>query len=34
LRERVPEITEVRDATDHKTGTTPYYEKSEGRSAL
>jgi Fe/S biogenesis protein NfuA len=34
LRERVPEITEVRDATDHKTGETPYYSKAEGASAL
>lgn len=26
LRERVPEITAVRDATDHAQGTTPYYD--------
>ncbi len=29
LKTRVPEITEVRDATDHSTGATPYY---RGRS--
>lgn len=34
LRERVPEITEVRDATDHAGGSNPYYSKPEGRSAL
>ncbi len=34
LRERFPEITEVRDATDHKTGEKPYYSKAEGASAL
>jgi Fe/S biogenesis protein NfuA len=34
LRERVPEITEVRDATDHAGGSNPYYSKSEGKSAL
>ncbi|MFC5741247.1 NfuA family Fe-S biogenesis protein [Dyella tabacisoli] len=34
LRERVPEITEVRDATDHAGGSNPYYSKHEGKSAL
>jgi Fe/S biogenesis protein NfuA len=34
LRERVPEITRVRDATDHTGGSNPYYRKGEGRSAM
>lgn len=34
LRERVPEITAVRDATDHSGGTSPYYEKPGGKSAI
>jgi Fe/S biogenesis protein NfuA len=34
LRERVPEITAVRDATDHAVGEKPYYSKTEGESAL
>jgi len=34
LRERVPEITEVRDATDHARGDNPYYSKHEGKSAI
>ena len=34
LRERVPEITAVRDATDHAEGEKPYYEKREGQSAV
>jgi len=34
LRQRVPEITAVRDATDHAGGEKPYYSKTEGRSAL
>lgn len=34
LRERVPEITEVRDATDHAGCSNPYYSKKEGQSAL
>jgi Fe/S biogenesis protein NfuA len=34
LRERVPEITAVRDATDHATGEKPYYNKAEGKSAI
>ncbi len=34
LRQRVPEITSVRDATDHGTGETPYYSKEEGTSAV
>lgn len=34
LRERVPEITEVRDATDHAGGNNPYYQKKEGQSAM
>lgn len=34
LRERVPEITGVRDGTDHAGGSNPYYQKKEGRSAI
>jgi Fe/S biogenesis protein NfuA len=35
LRERVPEITAVRDATDHATGEQPYFKREqEGKSAL
>jgi Fe/S biogenesis protein NfuA len=34
LRERVPEITAVRDATDHKGGANPYYSRNEGKSAM
>lgn len=34
LRERVPEITAVRDATDHGDGSNPYYKQKEGRSAM
>ncbi len=34
LRERVPEVTAVRDATDHTGGKQPYYSKHEGKSAL
>ncbi len=34
LRERLPEITAVRDATDHSTGEKPYYKKHEGKSAM
>ncbi|MBV8156554.1 MAG: NifU family protein, partial [Dyella sp.] len=34
LRERVPEITAVRDATDHSGGSNPYYRKKEGHSAM
>lgn len=34
LRERVPEITAVRDATDHAVGEKPYYNKAEGKSAI
>jgi Fe/S biogenesis protein NfuA len=34
LRERVPEITAVRDATDHATGDKPFYDKKQGRSAV
>lgn len=34
LRERVPEITQVRDATDHSDGHDPYYRKNVGTSAL
>lgn len=34
LRERVPEITSVRDATDHAGGEKPYYSKAEGKSAI
>ncbi|MEP6896954.1 MAG: NfuA family Fe-S biogenesis protein [Rhodanobacter sp.] len=34
LRERVPEITAVRDATDHAGGEKPYYSKQAGKSAI
>lgn len=34
LLERVPEITAVRDATDHAGGEKPYYSKPEGKSAI
>ncbi|MEO8673227.1 MAG: NfuA family Fe-S biogenesis protein [Tahibacter sp.] len=36
LRERIPEITAVRDATDHATGEKPYFERDgkAGKSAL
>ena len=34
LMERVPEITAVRDATDHAGGEKPYYSKPEGKSAI
>ena len=34
LRERIPEIVAVRDATDHSTGKKPYYKKHEGKSAM
>jgi Fe/S biogenesis protein NfuA len=34
LRARVPEITAVRDATDHSSGDNPYYQGSRGSSAL
>ena len=34
LRESIPEITAVRDATDHSTGHKPYYKKHEGKSAM
>lgn len=35
LRERIPEVTAVRDATDHSSGANPYYRKDgDGRSAL
>jgi Fe/S biogenesis protein NfuA len=34
LRERIPEITAVRDATDHSEGRKPYYKKHEGKSAM
>ena len=34
LRERIPEITAVRDATDHASGANPYYRREGGRSAL
>jgi Fe/S biogenesis protein NfuA len=30
LRERIPEITGVRDATDHDSGDTPYYARKTG----
>lgn len=34
LRARIPEITEVRDATDHDTGENPYYQGRQGASAV
>lgn len=34
LLERVPEITAVRDATDHAAGQQPYYDKPGGKSAV
>lgn len=34
LRERVPEVSAVRDATDHASGAKPYYEGRQGRSAI
>ncbi len=34
LRARFPEITEVRDATDHAAGRSPYYRGHEGKSAV
>ena len=34
LREKVPEITAVRDATDHGSGNNPYYEGRQGSSAV
>ncbi|MCP1375083.1 NfuA family Fe-S biogenesis protein [Dyella lutea] len=34
LRERVPEVTAVRDATDHAKGSKPYYEGRRGSSAM
>ncbi|PWK89776.1 NfuA family Fe-S biogenesis protein [Fulvimonas soli] len=34
LRERVPEITAVRDGTDHAGGAKPYYRGRQGRSAI
>ncbi len=34
LRERLPEITAVRDATDHAKGANPYYQGRNGASAV
>ena len=34
LRAHFPEITAVRDATDHSAGHTPYYKGQEGKSAV
>ena len=34
LRQQVPEITAVRDATDHATGENPYYDGQKGASAV
>lgn len=34
LRERIPEITAVRDATDHSGGRNPYYKEKAGSSAM
>ena len=34
LRSRLPEITQVRDATDHASGSAPYYRGERGASAV
>jgi Fe/S biogenesis protein NfuA len=34
LRSRLPEISEVRDATDHASGHNPYYRDHSGKSAV
>lgn len=34
LKEMIPEIKVVRDATDHTDGKKPYYKKHEGKSAM
>jgi Fe/S biogenesis protein NfuA len=34
LRTRLPEITEVRDATDHTSGHNPYYRDHHGKTAV
>lgn len=34
LCRRIPEVTAVRDATDHASGENPYYTRREGRSAM
>lgn len=34
LRSRLPEITEVRDATDHASGHNPYYKDHQGKTAV
>ena len=34
LRSRLPEITEVRDATDHASGHNPYYRDHQGKTAV
>lgn len=34
LRARIPEVTAVRDATDHASGENPYYDRQEGHSAM
>src|SRR6185437_4145788 len=34
LREHIPEISAVRDATDHSSGKKPYYKRHEGKSAM
>lgn len=34
LRARVPDVTAVRDVTDHSTGSNPYYTRQEGHSAM
>lgn len=34
LRQRIPEITEVRDMTDHSKGDNPYFSHKSGKSAL
>jgi Fe/S biogenesis protein NfuA len=34
LRSRLPEITDVRDATDHASGSNPYYRDHHGKTAV
>jgi Fe/S biogenesis protein NfuA len=34
LRQHVPEISQVRDATDHSSGDNPYYSEAQGPSAM
>lgn len=34
LRQQIPEVTAVRDVTDHASGENPYYTRHEGHSAM